>query len=469
MVGAPAGSTPQRSLRNRVGPINKWPLPSDPLRIALLLFTILSVSQVHQHFGILTLIHPAKLLFLFAVGWAVLNSRAIELRQVLSTWPARIVIGIAIVACLSVPFGISMGRAGLFVLENYSKTVIYFLLLLAVIRTTRDLHAFVWAYVISAGTLAWMAFFVFTPTSSGDIARLGDLYSYDSNDLGCVLIVALPLSVLTYVSSGAKGKVASAIILLASAGTIARTGSRGAFLGFLGVGLALLLLMGQISLVKRLSVVTLALVALTLAAPAGYWRQMQTLTTPREDYNWRTLDGRRQTAVRGINYMLRYPVFGIGINNFPMAEGTISPKAIEHIRGTGLRWTAAHNSYVQAGAELGVPGLLLWSALVWGGPIAMFRMRRRLPRPWARGTLEERFLYNAPAYVAVALIGFAITSFFVSFAYLEPIYLLAAYMAGLYSSVRGKRGTGLAAAVAPPASRRSKALAGRSLSALNTP
>src|SRR5204863_417492 len=82
------------------------------------------------------------------------------------------------------------------------------------------------------------------------------------------------------------------------------------------------------------------------------------------DYNWQSQEGRREIWFRGLGYMLDHPLVGIGINNFERAEGTISDKARRSFAGDPIRWTAPHNSFVQVGAELGFPGLILWSSLI---------------------------------------------------------------------------------------------------------
>jgi O-antigen ligase len=149
--------------------------------------------------------------------------------------------------------------------------------------------------------------------------------------------------------------------------------------------------------------------------------------------------------------MMTHPIFGIGINNFWRAECFESDKARSHIAGTGIKCSAAHNSYIQAGAELGIPGLVLWLVLIFGGIRGMLRLRRRLPPAWARGSPEDRFLYLAPLYLAVAMVGFAVSSFFVSFAWMDPVYYLAALMAGVYSVASRRLGTAtVAAPVAVP-------------------
>jgi O-antigen ligase len=101
-----------------------------------------------------------------------------------------------------------------------------------------------------------------------------------------------------------------------------------------------------------------------------------------------------------------------------------------------VKCSAPHNSYLQAGAELGPVGLAVWSALVVGGIFAPLRLRRRLPQAWRMGTPTERFIYSSTTFFSVAMIGFAVTSFFVSFAWLDPLYLMAAFITGLYAATR---------------------------------
>jgi O-antigen ligase len=174
--------------------------------------------------------------------------------------------------------------------------------------------------------------------------------------------------------------------------TIARTGSRGAFVGLLATGVALLVLASSIPIAKRLLFVLITAVTLVLAAPKGYWDQMETMLKPKEDYNWSSTNGRREVTLRGIGYMLNYPVFGLGINNFWRAEciDVVSVKVKFHQSGTGLRCMPPHNSTLQAGAELGITGLTLWLMLLVGGIRGMLRLRRQLPAQWLHGDEEER-------------------------------------------------------------------------------
>lgn len=416
----------------------------DPLRIALCILTILTISRVHQHYPVLATIRPALLLVVASIAYAYLNPRYLTSTNVLRHWPMRLVATLGVLACCSAVFGISLGGSALFILDSYVKTLAYAFLIAVSIRHVRDLFTFVWAYVISCGILAFFSIFVFgiSRGSNSYVTRLNNLYTYDSNDLCVVMMVGLPLNLLLLTVARGPKRWLLLVILIGISATMARSGSRGGFLGFVAVGLAGLLLVNGISASRRLLVLAAAAMALAVAAPQGYWQQMGTILKPKEDYNFTDVDGRKAVMARGIGYMIQYPVFGLGINNFYRAECTISPK-LASIRVNGpMRCTAPHNSYLQAGSELGFPGLFAWTLLVVGAIVAPLRLRRRLPRSWLRGTDEERFMYGATSFFAVALVGFAVTSFFVTFAWMDPIYFMAALLTGLYISLKEHFETG---------------------------
>src|SRR5262249_10994133 len=145
--------------------------------------------------------------------------------------------------------------------------------------------------------------------------------------------------------------------------TIIMTASRGAFVGFAAVGLALIVFLPGVSAVLRLGVVAVAPIGMLVFAPARYWDAMSTIQPPAEDYNWDAATGRVEIAKRGLGYMASYPLFGIGFDNFSWAEITISPLARRYAdTRLGLKMSAPHNSWIQAGAETGVTGLALWAA-----------------------------------------------------------------------------------------------------------
>lgn len=402
------------------------------MRMAVCLLIVLMVSRLHQYVPVLAKTRPLVVLTFLATAYAFGNPRLLSREGLFGTWPARVLLGLLLLASISVPFALSLGNSGRFVLEVYVKNVTLAFLIIASARSTRDLYAYAWAYVIGALILVYFALFFF------DLARYGTNFSYqrlagfatwDANDVVLVLMVALACALLVLQVARGAGKVVAIMALVGIGATVARSASRGGFLGLTVVGIGLLLLGGGISATRRVLLVVVVAVGLTVWSPEGYWQQMKSILNPTADYNYTSKDGRKEVARRGMGYMLERPIFGLGIGNFEKAECSISEKARNTPAGYGLRCMPPHNSFVQAGAELGVPGLLLWSSIPLFGIISLLRLRKRLPSGWSRGTREERFLKFGASYLVLACLGFTVTAFFLNFAWLEPYYVLGAFLA----------------------------------------
>jgi O-antigen ligase len=354
----------------------------------------------------------------------------------LSTWQAKIVAAIGAMALASAPLGISLGGSAVFILSDYSKTLLLFFLLVAAIRNTRDLVVIAWGFVLGCAYLVYLSLFFYSMTiTQTGLMRLNSVYMFDANDINSILLIGFGLIGLFVQTSKGLVRYGGLLLMLGIGATAARSGSRGGFVGLAVVGAALLISLNRVSVAKRIGFVGLVGLGLALYAPPGYWQQMNTILTPEEDYNWTAVDGRKQIWTRGVGYMLEYPIGGLGINNFGRAECTISDKALQHEADTGIKCIAPHNTYLQMGAELGFPGLALWVTMVFGSILKMRTLAKRVPRQWERGDFEARFLFYAPRYLQICMLGFAVTSSFVSHAYLDPVYILVALMAGTHIAV----------------------------------
>jgi O-antigen ligase len=206
--------------------------------------------------------------------------------------------------------------------------------------------------------------------------------------------------------------------------TLAKTGSRGGFLGFVTVGGYLLLRLRGVSTVQR--VVTVGLLATLLVALGSdkYFDRIETILHPTGDYNWsgKSATGRMEIWKRGLGYMVDHPLLGVGAASFGVAEGTLAPEALEARRyGRGFKWSAAHNSFVQIGAELGVGGLILFLALLAGA----FRMLTRLRRASAAEIAVVAQIFTA------TLVAYVVTAFFLSQAYSAYLYTFLGMILGL--------------------------------------
>lgn len=412
----------------------------DILRLLLFVLLLMTIGRIHQYFSFLEPLRPALLTTLIALCVVVWKPHLVTLSIIRYSWPPKLIVALVVLACISAPFGLSLGASASFILRDYSKVLLLWLLLVLAIRSTGDLSLLIWGYIVGAGFLCWLSIFVYGVSDTGSRAmRLsGELFMYDPNDICVILIIALPLTLLVVQTARGFRRWLAAAIVLACGATVALSGSRGGFLGLGAVVLALLCFANNIALRKRVGFALALAAALLVAAPQGYWEQMKTMLEPKSDYNWDSEDGRLEIWKRGLGYMLNYPLTGVGIDNFGRAEGTISEKARYHVPGTGLKFNAPHNSTVQIGAELGIPGLVIWLSLTLGNIIGIVRLRRRIPARWAQGTREERYLHGLTLYLPISIFGFVVTSSFVSFAYLDPFYILVAFASGLYLLV-GRR------------------------------
>jgi len=404
----------------------------DPLRLALCLMILVGISRIHQQFGFIGAVRPALLLFVFSCGFALLRPNVVDWSLLTKTFPGRALLGLTLLALLSIPFGISLGASATFFLETYSKVLLTGILFVIGIRTPRNLWYVCWAFVISCGIWAIMAFTVFdvSSTNPGGHQRLAGLHMFDSNDLGLILVMGLPLTLFVIETTRSwAGKMLGLACLGGIGGALAMTGSRGGMVGLVIVLFCVLATANHVAIAKRVGFVGVVVTLLVVAAPAGYWKQMQTIVKPQEDYNWTATDGRKQVTARGIAYMKARPIFGLGVSNFARAEGTISSLAKNRIAGTGIRWTAPHNTWIEVGSEMGVFALMIWIAVILKGSVGLLRLRRSIPKEWRQGTDSQRIILAAMTYVPLAFIGFAATSTFVSFAYIMPFYFLSGLLA----------------------------------------
>lgn len=444
---ASAGSVPppaaERRATGRAVLEASWDLRKhlDTFALAIAGLTIVSISAVHQYLGPLRYARPSLTLLALALGLLVLRPRRAAWRN-LRTWPAQAVFALLFIATGSAFFGISFGGSARFLLDGYGRVLLVWLLMVVVVRDVKDLMVQIWGFVISVGILGVLSFTVLElETTSTGLGRLeGGATMFDANDLGMVVLLALPLALLLFLNSGRIGKLVSVAVMAVIPAVIALTGSRGAMVGLVAVGACLFFAMARVSFVKRVSVLLLLVTALGLSATDEYWAQMRTLLKPGEDYNATDNFGRVEIAKRGIRYMLSYPVFGVGIGNFPRAEGTISPIAQElQSQGEAIRWVAPHNTYVQVGAELGLIGFTLWLAILAGGSVGLWLRRRRVPRAWEKQSKERRFLRDAMLFVPISFVAFAVTTFFLSHAFTPPTYIIFSFHAALLAIVQKER------------------------------
>ncbi|MCA0375110.1 MAG: O-antigen ligase family protein [Gemmatimonadetes bacterium] len=246
------------------------------------------------------------------------------------------------------------------------------------------------------------------------IGRLSFGGSLDANDLAAVMAMSTALAL----GAARKGKGLSKLIFLGCAGittlVIFKTGSRGGFLSLLLTAGVFVLAVPGAKRAIWLSVAALGLVAFWFTAPQATRDRFTTLTDLSNDYNSYAYFGREEIWKRGVGYALKNPILGVGLGNFETAEG-------ESIARDGWhgKWSTAHNAYIQAAAELGLPGLAMFLLMIWRATVAGFRWttfdkRSGVPPDHARPEL------------LAGVLGMAGAIYFLSFAYSWIVFSILA-------------------------------------------
>ena len=406
-VIAPAAAAGSRDLR--------W----DLLLICIAGYLLAAVGRVHQLFPAVQALRPMVLLGLLAVALYVRDQRTERRARLLWTSTTKWLMALLVWIVISVPTSLWPGYSFDLVFDNFIKTVLMYLVVVGAVRGTRDVERLAAVYLTAAAAYASIALLRFD-VGAGDAWRASRLYYYDSNDFATFAVTAMPLGL--YFAHGARwmrSRVLATMALGVLMIAFVNTWSRGGFVALIAVALFILLRYHAIALRWRVSAFAIAAMLLAATATDQYWQQMGSILSD-ADYNRTDESGRLQIWRRGLGYMLDHPVLGVGPNAFGVAEGTLSPHAARQQFGIGVRWNAAHNSYLQAGAELGLPGLAFFIAMI----VSAFRALG-----WSSRHDDQPELAQA---LTASLVGFVVGAFFLSLAYSEMLYMLLALAIGIY-------------------------------------
>jgi O-antigen ligase len=403
-------------------PILKW----DLLLVSVAGYILSAVGRVHQLFPALESLRPAILTGLFAIALYLLDPQPVRKLRRIALPATRWLTGLLVWMVLTVPGALVASTSFSLVFDNFVKTFLMCLVIAASVRNVHDVRRLAFAYFAGAVVYSGVVMMRFD-LGAGDAWRLGRLYYYDANDYATFVVSAMPLGV-HFLHAGRRvvTRAFAAVGLMLLTLGLVWSGSRGGFIALSAVVVFIVIRFAAIPLRWRLTATALVAAVLLVAASEQYWRQMSTIASD-TDYNHTSETGRLQIWKRGVGYMMSHPLLGLGPNNFQAAEGRLSPYAERQQYGIGVRWNAAHNSFIQAGAELGIPGLVLFVGVI-GAAFEGLRRSGRVERSIA--AREARGAPLTPALTA-SLLGFVVGSFFLSLAYSEMLYTLVALAVGL--------------------------------------
>jgi probable O-glycosylation ligase (exosortase A-associated) len=308
------------------------------------------------------------------------------------------------------------------------------LVTIAIMATRERIHALVWMMVVCLGFYSVKGG-LFTILGGAENRVWGPRGSFieDNNQLAMALLMVLPF--MRYLQLQSESRYIRLGLLAAMAMTvfsIIGSQSRGAFLGLLVVGSALV-----IKSRYRLQIGTLVLVVGLVGAwfvPEHWIERMKTIETYQEDSS---AEGRITTWKVAFQIALRRPLTGGGFNV------TENSKIYRSIMPDASKPHSAHSVYFEVLGEHGFVGLLIFLSLGYVTWRTFGAVRKE-----AAGKEPLRWALDLAAMGQVSLLAYFSAGAFLNLAFFDLYYLVVA-LAVLLKEVVRREGVRKHVSVAP--------------------
>lgn len=322
---------------------------------------------------------------------------------------------------LSIPLSVYPGSSFKFLAEHYWKFVLFYCLIVAYGSSRDSLGKMVWAVIFA------VSIFAIAAVGGEGSSRFSLIEAYDANENAMLFVIAIPLVFWKIVElKGWKSLFMVGIFILLVVG-IMETKSRGGFLGLTVVTLVSLFQykkFRKIGILRIVAVLALLLMVMYMRGGSEYTERIASIFDQEQNYNYTAEQGRIQVWMRGVDMLLSNPVFGVGANAYIAADGLL-------YENTGGRFQAAHNSFVQVGAELGFPGLILFCYMIWK---SIRYLQAIVSRHSPVNSKASSFLPTTYSFIG-AWVGYLVCGAFLSAAYTSVFYLLLGLSYALYNHV----------------------------------
>jgi O-antigen ligase len=305
-------------------------------------------------------------------------------------------------------------NAALFSVFRYLLAVGLVLVVFAAVRTQRDVTIIVAAMVLGAACAAVYGLLNPPSTEPGELDRLSGTLG-NANELAGALatgiglaggLVAVARSALARSLALGLGALCLCAILL--------TGSRGGLVALAAMLIAAVLLARGRRLLFTLAAIAIAIAAIGYIATAAPEQSRDRILHPGRG------TGRIDIWTVGGRMVSANPVTGVGAGNFTVSSihYLLQPGALPDDQYIADEPSVAHNTYLEVLAELGIPGALLFVALILfflGCSISALSRYRRL---------GDRRMQGLTIAITVSLIGVLTQYVFGSQQYARELWLL---------------------------------------------
>jgi O-antigen ligase len=378
----------------------------SPAATALAIYTLVIIGRVAEFFP------SIRLALLTLIPTLVLALRLPRPKgpTLFQSAEARAAFALFVLAIVTSPLSVWPGQSFSHIVDVHLKVVLYLMLIIHGLRSLCDARKIVWGLL---GAIVILEIGVFFSTE----ARVFVSDTYDPNDLAFVMVCTLPLITFLCVESRGVARYLAAIVAVLAVFSIILTQSRAGFVSFLVIGLLLLVRIPSRQPLLRLVFVLGSVLLFGAFASESYWQRMATIWGGDEiqgdvdEYDRGGLhEARWKVWMTGLRLMQENPLIGVGSGAYMTAEG------MSH-DGHG-KWSAAHNSFIQVGTELGFPGLILFIYLLYG----TVRNCRDVIRRARHDTRLTPYLWLANG-LEISLYGYVVAAFPLSQGYSFLLYL----------------------------------------------
>lgn len=305
---------------------------------------------------------------------------------------------------------------------DLAKLVIIILLAYKLVDSRKALDAVIWAYVIGAFYIGYLA--TITGRNSGDrVEGIGMIDAPDANATAAALVPAAVILMYTFWQGGKYARIFAVIMGGVIANGIVLINSRGSFLGVV-VSLGVFLMFMIFSRYQKegqriMAIFTIVLgVAGALAiTDAAFWERMSTLQQTEENarasgasrmvFWWRTFD------------MLEERPWGLGVYGY----NRLAPSYMSDEERGGILYRSVHSAWFQGLSEVGYLGFMVFVLMM----LTLLRLSQK-----AKRFLIEQCDY--PAYFRIlmiecALVGYMTAATFINQFRSQILYWMILFLA----------------------------------------
>ncbi len=240
----------------------------------------------------------------------------------------------------------------------------------------------------------------------------------DANYFATCALLVIPMAVYFMKMKGSRLRrwlCAAALVIILVAFTLAS--SRGGLVGLCVAVLYMILHSGQSR--RSAIVIAILLIPMLMFSPASPLLRM--MHPNYGDYVGAQV--RREFWSAGMDMISNHPLSGVGLGNFTARSLS---KEVEGFQGI------ACNTFLEVAAELGIPGLLAYCAVLAGALSSAGKLRAEGKRR------DNTFLQYAGQAMQAGLFGFSAAAIFVSAEYQKPLWIMVALTAAVPTLLRNR-------------------------------